>query len=480
MNNSDSVEDSHSDKNRYLVSKFVAHANKCDQISFDALLSFVKGSMLTETFYYSQNYTDITNKPLKRVVVYFDTIFLARALGLSQPELCIPSEELMEMLREMDVKTRCFRHTVEELKGILVAAFSQLNEHGRLNIDRPGDIFDFISQKDMKASDILILINSIENKLNKIGIYLEERPDILEAYSIDEHALSERLLSSFERQSEKARAHDVSCLQAIFQLREGQRQQYLDRCKAIFITTNAKLARQSTIFFNEQYGHSNAPICMSEYVFTSLVWMKSVKKINDIPKDRLVANCYSALLPSNSLWAEYIREVNKLKDSGEINENDYHVLIYSMIARDKLMDQAFTSNDNIFGSIPKILENAKKAYTDEIGEKLEATEATLEKQTKKIEGVIDGLRYLIEKTIFTSMASIWILLLLYMLIKTSPSSLPASLSEINNTNSVIFILFLFITVLNVVFGVRLIDHCKSISQKISAFITNKIKLILLS
>jgi len=246
LSEAEKIKAAHSGNNKFLVSKFVAYSNKYDQESFESILSFVRGSMLTETFYYSQSATDITNKPLKKVVVYFDTQFLVRVLGFSQRELCIPCEELMEMLRDMDVKTRCFSNTLDELHGIFFAALNQLDQYGRLNPNKPSDVFDYINQNSITPSDLLIIMNCMEEKLNGIGIFVEEKPEIIEAFSLDENALSEKLSSVFEHQSEKARSHDIACLQAIFQLREGRKQDYLDRCKAIFITTNAQLARLST------------------------------------------------------------------------------------------------------------------------------------------------------------------------------------------------------------------------------------------
>ena len=80
----DSQEIDHSEKNKYRVAKFVTHANVKDQDSFNSILSFVRGSMLTETFYYSQNTTDITDKPMRKVTVYFDTQFLIRLLGYGE------------------------------------------------------------------------------------------------------------------------------------------------------------------------------------------------------------------------------------------------------------------------------------------------------------------------------------------------------------------------------------------------------------
>lgn len=271
LNDAEGISFAHSDKNKFLVSKFVTYSNTYEQESFESLLSFVRGSMLTETFYYSQNAIDIENKPLKKVVVYFDTQFLLRILGFASRELCIPCEELMEMLNDIGVKTRCFIETFNELHGILFAAHNQLKQYSRLTKIKPGDAFDYINQNAITPSDLLIMMNGLEEKLTQKGIFIEERPEIIEAYSLDEKALSEKLSKVFEHQTEKARAHDIACLQTIFQLREGRKQDYLDRCIAIFITTNAQLARLATLFFNEHYGHSNASVCMSDLVFTSLV-----------------------------------------------------------------------------------------------------------------------------------------------------------------------------------------------------------------
>ena len=473
LSDAEKIKEEHSDKNKFLVSKFVAHSNKYCQDSFESILSFVRGSMLTETFYYSQNATDIENKPLKRVVVYFDTQFLVRILGFSQKELCIPCEELMEMLSEMNVKTRCFRNTLDELHGIFFAALSQLNQYGRLNPNKPSDVFDYINQHSITSSDLLITMNSLEEKLKEKGIFIEEKPEIIDAFSINETALSEKLAGVFERQSDKARAHDIDCLQAVFQLREGRKQDYLDRCKAIFITTNAQLARSSTLFFNEQYGHSNASVCMADHVFTSLVWMKAVKKTSDLPKDRLVANVYSALLPSDSLWSEYINEVNRLKDKGEISEHDYHVLIHSMAAREQLMDQAFSSDDNMFGSVSTILDKAKKIYTKELGSRLESAEREVESQVEKIDGFVNKISSFVNHAVFYVVIGFWVFLLGYGIVHTTPDSIDEIWQF--EIKSLVFIILMLVTILNLIFGTKLVDLCRSIASYCGGKVAVKVR-----
>lgn len=477
INEIENIQVSRSDKKKYLVAKFISYTNKYDNDSFDTILSFVRGSMLTETFYYSQNFKDITNKPLRKTIVYFDTQFLVRLLGYAESSLCIPCVELVDMLKEMNVKMRCFRQTFDEIHGIFFAALNYLSKNGILQPNKPGDVFDYINRENITHSDLLLVLETIESQLNENNIYIEEKHDIIDAYSIQEDELSEELNSVFENQSEKARNHDIDCLQAIHQIREGKRKSYLESCKAIFITTNPQLARISTLFFNKHYGHSNAPVCMADHVFTALVWMKLVKKAPDLPKDRLVANCYSALMPTDSLWSDYINEVNRLKDKGTINEHDYHVLIHSITAREQLMDQVyFGSEENIFGSVDDILKKAKRVYTEELGQQLETTEKKSKNQREKIEDFAQIISQYTSKIILVLSIACWSIFLLYSMLYTKPDSI-VSIADLKNLSykSVFFCIFVTITLLNLIFGFKLYSLCRGLSNKVGNWISEKIR-----
>lgn len=376
LKEAEKITESQSGKNKFLISQFVLFANEQDQESFKSLLSFVRGSMLTETFFYYQNIDDITEKQLKRINVYFDTQFLLRALGFAQRELCVPCEELIEILKEAKISMFCLLNTLEELRGIFVAAEHQLRQKGRLTPNRPGDVFDHINQSSTTSSDLLIIISTLEDKIKYKEINIVSKPDIITDFSIDEKTLNQKLSEAFPSQSERARIHDIACLQAIFQLRRGDRQLNLSNCEAIFITTNFKLAEVSSLFFSDQYGPFNVPICMGDHLFAFLVWMKSVKKTSDLPKDRLVATCYSALQPSDSLWSAYINEAKRLKNKEGMSENDYHVLIYDTTVRECILNNAILSGDeNIWGSVPEILEKAKEDLAKEVLDKLVSSEA---------------------------------------------------------------------------------------------------------
>ncbi|MDP6545481.1 MAG: hypothetical protein QGH60_15965 [Phycisphaerae bacterium] len=81
----------------------------------------------------------------------------------------------------------------------------------------------------------------------------------------------------------------------------------------------------------------------------------------DLPRKRLIADCYAALNPSNALWARYTKEIDKLKESGEVSEDDYIVLRYSTVSKTALMDA--TCGDPVAFCARTVQEVLKKAKT---------------------------------------------------------------------------------------------------------------------
>jgi len=448
-----------SERRTYLIGKFISHAFQNDQTSFESIVSFVRGAMLTETFYYSHP-ADIKSK-MRKVQVFFDTQFLLRALGYADSAFTIPCTELIDMLRGMSVKLKCFQQTLNEVRNILFAAASQLRQYGRLRANRPGDVFDYFMRKYFSASDVELELAKLEENLDALGITVDEPPEHVNAYGIDETALSKEIDTEIPHQTIASRNHDIDCLTAIHRLRFGKPQKYLESCVAIFITTNAAIARASTRFFNTEYGISDAPVCMADQVFTTLIWLKAVKKAPDMPKDRLVATCYAALLPSEQLWEKYVNEANRLRQKGTIREEDYAVLVHSLEARNRLMDLTFGEDDIVQGTLEQVLNSAKAVYVAEVAEELEGVKQINQAQESRVLEVAKKWSQMVRGFVFYSLIILWIGLLLFGLLKTSPDDL--SVSKIFSLESWAFLVLLCVTLLNLIFGYKIKDMCNSFS-----------------
>lgn len=448
------------EKRKYLVGKFISHANCADQNSFEAIVSFVRGAMLTETFYYSHP-SDIKNK-MRRVRVIFDTQFLLRALGYADSAMVVPCTELLDMLKSMSVKMQCFRQTFNETHKILFAAASKLRQYGRLRSNRPGDVFDYFMRAKFSASDIEVELAKLEENLNAIGIAVEDNPDYVEDYSIQEVALADEIEKVIPNQQEEARKHDIDCLAAIHRLRLGKPQKYLESCVAIFVTTNSGIARASTRFFNSEYGASNAPVCMADQVFTTLIWLKAVKKAPDMPKDRLVATCYAAMNPSEKLWEKYVAEAEKLRQKGSIREEDYAVLIHSLEARNRLMDLTFGEGDIIQGALEDVLASAKEIYVAEVTDELDVEKKKNRLQKGKISEISSKAGRSVRNVVSYFSLAAWFGILIFGLLKTTPDDL--AFENLFSLESWAFLILVVLTLLNLVYGYRVKDLCDKLAR----------------
>lgn len=342
----------------YLVSRFISYVNERDQQSLDIVLSFVRGAMLTETFYY-QAPEDVQSK-IRDVSVYLDTSLLLDIFGFAPETQYAPARELVEMLRELAVPLRCFAKTRGEIDAILHATSLNAQRFGRVRDARPGSVGDYFNSIGSSSSDIEVERNRVDAYLEKYGIEVVDAPAYLGKYGIDEAGLDAAIKARIPYQPDDSRARDVDCIAAVFRLRQGKIRRKLLECKAIFVTKNSDLASASTKFFNEQYGHSDTPLCIPDQVFTTLVWLKTAKKVPDLPRERVVANCFAAMQPSEEMWRRYASEARKLLEQGTITESDYELLVHSTDSRLHLMNLTFGDSEKIVGTVEEILERSRQ------------------------------------------------------------------------------------------------------------------------
>ena len=137
--------------------------------------------------------------------------------------------------------------------------------------------------------------------------------------------------------------------------------------------TNPRLIKLAGSFFKQEYGRSDIPVCMGDYVFTTLIWLRFAKKIPNLPKEQIVANCYAATTPSSELWDKYCQEAERLANQGDLIEGDYALLTHSLEARSYLMEINLGEDELVEGTVEQVLAKVKERYAkDLVKTKLEA------------------------------------------------------------------------------------------------------------
>ncbi len=163
---------------------------------------------------------------------------------------------------------------------------------------------------------------------------------------------------------------------------------YFEDCRALFVTGNSALAKTVRSFFGSELNHRNVPPCITDHSLTYLLWLKSPQLAPDLPKKRLIADCYAATQPTEHLWRTYLSEIDKLEKSGHVSENDYFLLRYSMEAKRMLMEITQGETEAVTeGTVAEVLKRIHEQIERELTEKV-ATETDArrkaEEETEKV------------------------------------------------------------------------------------------------
>lgn len=339
------------ESNSYLIGTFVKFLNETDSFLYYYLVDIVKGSMLMNVVYFNEK-SNVKMK-FKNTSIYLDTSFIMYALGLSGPERKAPCSELLELLKKNGAMIKCFSDNVDEIRGILGWTKSNLYQGNDKH-----DTIQYFLEHDFTDSDIEMLIYNIEEKIVEIGIEIEDITynENEFQYNIDENQLNQFLEKSIYYSRAKARETDVRTISAIIRKRKGKKYLHIEECKALMVTTNRGLVKNTREFFSDEVSRQIDPIMLENSVL-NLVWIKNPNLSVDLPNKILMANCFAAISPSDRFWNKYLGEINRLSSEGRtITEEDVVTLRYTKLAKDILMENTLGKEEKIdSGTVEYIL-----------------------------------------------------------------------------------------------------------------------------
>lgn len=373
-------------KTKHVLSAFAGQLAEADADGFTCLETVVKGYVLSGVLFYP----DIGQfeAHFEQLDVYCDTPFLLRALGYSEEGLHIQCLDLVELLRELGAGLKCFHHTREEVVGVLEYEASR-HRSGAVKQEP----VDYSTSRTFRLNEIEEMIVKIDDTLRDLGVEVVDTPPWTE--KPDEVALDEEIKKEINYFRDRAREKDVKSLAAVARLRDLRRMDKFEKAKAIFVTTNTSLARASSTFFRDIEGRGAIPICMPVELMTRLAWVKKPMAAPDLPRHTVMAASYAALNPSAPLWREYIEEIARRREKGELSDTDYHFLRSSQEARQALMDETFGEEQAFSaGTLDEVLAHARAAIQAEADSRAEveraarvAAEGAAEHAERRAEGI---------------------------------------------------------------------------------------------
>lgn len=340
-------------KAQYVIGKYIQDLHETQSAKLEYLEMVIKGNLLANSVFMTDPSTYL--RRFRNTFVFLDTSIVIYALGYTGEPRKWPSLELIELLRKNGAELRIFRHSLDEAIGILTACAERI---GRKQFrDSYGPSIEYFIERGYSETDVMMFVENIESDLAHLGVLVEDKPAYSEhRYVIGEEAFLNYLKGQIKYSRDKAAERDKDSIAAIVRLRRGATFVQIEECRAIFVTSNSGLAIATRNFDEFRYQLGTAPLGLTDYEMTNLVWLKSPTLAPDLPRKRLIADCFAATQPDESLWTKYLKAIGHLEQQKRINADQYFVLRHSIQARSELMERTL-GDETAFseGTVEEIL-----------------------------------------------------------------------------------------------------------------------------
>lgn len=353
---------------KYYCASYIKHLEGTMSAELEYVEKLVEGNMLANAIFLPDPMR--ASQKFHGTQIFFDTSFLVFALGYAGKAREEPCTELLQLLYETGAELCCFRHTANEVVGILQSCSIRIRNGEQT--DAFGTLEYFI-EKNFSETDIYVLINNIENNLASIRVNIKDKPPYEPKYVIDEDALGKALEEEINYRRPQAKDRDVDSISAIMRFRRMHESNFIEDCRALFTTTNSAVARVSRTFFGDSEHNTSISPCITDYSLTNLLWLKKPLKMPDLPMKRIIADCYAASQPDEKLIRAYLSKIEELERKAEITEDEVFMLRYSLEARQTLMritsgDEQVLTNVNV----KELLEIVKERMQSKMRAEIEA------------------------------------------------------------------------------------------------------------
>ena len=248
----------------------------------------------------------------------------------------------------------------------------------------------------------------------------------------------------------------------------------MERCDAVFVTTNQDLAAASREFFISEglADEETIPCSVLDRELATLAWLKNPGLAPDFPKKRLIAQSYAALNPSEELWAKYEQEIRRLDREGNITQDEVNLLRFSTQAKTVLMDVTL-GDPGAFaeGSIEEIREKALAAARadkeEELGEERQRrkqAELAARKHRQNVIQLSRTIGSIVSKTVFVLLAIVLVAAGYFTFPGSSDTTAPRLIGW------AVLPLFFLLTLLNLVFGTTVRNISRMLEVWISKYL----------
>ncbi len=272
-----------------LVGQYVQEIHRSAPERFESFLVLVQGHMLANALLCPD--LEHISSTYRNVTFYFDSPLLLHILGLEGKAKESASHELIVLLKRLEGSVAAFAHSCQETQSVVRAVVTNWNTPRARGL-----IVNEARKQGVTKSDLLLLAETIEERLNEAGIVVENTPRYVEAFQIDETLFEQALDDEFSYRNPRARDYDINSVRSIYALRKSKPAPSIEKARAVFVTSNRAFAKAAWEYGQKRESSYDVSSVISSFSLANIAWLKAPMGAPSIPQTQMLAIAYAALL----------------------------------------------------------------------------------------------------------------------------------------------------------------------------------------
>ena len=357
-----------------LISEYVQQIQRIDPERFESFLILVQGHMLANALMCP----DLSDAPksFRSGTFYLDTPLLVRVLGSEGEAKQTAIRELISLVNSLEGRIATFAHSMDELERVLTGAANYLEAP-----DARAAVILEAKKRGTTKSDLLLLASSIDERINDAGIEIRSTPSYIEAFQIDEKIFEQILEDEVSYFNPRAKEYDINSVRSIYVIRGDESAPSVEKCQAIFVTSNTGFARAAWDYGQKFDVSRNVSSVIPDFTLANIAWLKAPMGASNVPITQLLAFSYAALEPSKEVLNRYLREIDRLEKLGTISVRDHQLLRSSPAAFSEVMhltlgDGASLTEETVKETLERVSDEIKRDESEKLSAEQEAHQKT--------------------------------------------------------------------------------------------------------
>ena len=345
INDGSKIVEKRKEINNKKIAEYIIEAKeRNDPIFYDFELVY-KGLLLMNTIYIESSQYEEVQTNFRSLDIYLDTVLILGILGIKIGEISINATNIKELLPK-NVTLKCFKHNYDEVYNII-----EKYKIGTIEEYRKLDMFEVDGYTEYDKN---LYLNKLEEKFTEAGIIIDDRSfsdlytDKLQSKIIDIEGLSKYLKEKIGGgyfTSDTRLQNDVDSIQYISLLRGNTLTPYIEKCKAIFVSSNYKLVLYSNEFVHANDKNTSINNAIFDADLVSILWLKSTKYNTEFTREYMLKCSYATKIKITDEFIDALRRKKSIYEKQNIGKIDILDMIENNYVLNRLSERTYGNPD---------------------------------------------------------------------------------------------------------------------------------------